>query len=154
MLDPRDDGVTHINIYSKGSTALGVMLSNFYLQQFRLEDHGHFASIECFWHWLSTGKQHDCLRSTWGYGAKMAARKFDKVPMPEEEFRREIIRAIKIKILTNGELRRLFVESTLPFAHYYYFGDKERAKVYEQDGRFTWLTDFFEEFRAELKQGQ
>lgn len=152
MLDPRDDGVKHINIYSKGSTKLGVMLSNFYLQPFKLEKYGHFASIEGFWYWLSTGKQHDVLRSLWGYGAKVVGRKLERVPMPEEEFRNEILYAIKVKILTNSELRKEFKNSTLPFVHYYYYGPLDNAKVVEHDGRFSWLMDFFEKFRAELKQ--
>jgi len=29
MINPEEDGITHINIYSKGKTDLGRMLSNF-----------------------------------------------------------------------------------------------------------------------------
>jgi len=47
-----EDGVTHINIYSKGRTTLGQMLSNFEDSPFTCED-GNFRSIEDYWYWLS-----------------------------------------------------------------------------------------------------
>lgn len=40
------DGIDHINIYSKGKTTLGRMLSNFACTPFTHPEDGKFASIE------------------------------------------------------------------------------------------------------------
>lgn len=54
MIDPNKDGIDHINIYSKGKTALGKFLSNF--TQCDVETkHGEFGSIEAYWYWLLAG---------------------------------------------------------------------------------------------------
>ena len=47
-----DDGVTHINVYSKGTTALGRALSNFAHIPFMVVPNGRFESIEAYWYWL------------------------------------------------------------------------------------------------------
>jgi hypothetical protein len=51
MIDPKKDGIEHINIYSKGRTALGIFLSNFTQCDLETED-GEFSSIEGYWYWL------------------------------------------------------------------------------------------------------
>lgn len=51
--NPDEDGVTHINIYSKGKTELGRMLSNF--TSFPIElDGQRFNSIEGVWFYFAT----------------------------------------------------------------------------------------------------
>jgi hypothetical protein len=44
----KDDGITHINIYSKGKTELGRWLSNFTYHPIETED-GKFDSVEGYW---------------------------------------------------------------------------------------------------------
>ncbi len=68
-----EDGITHINIYSKGKTELGRLMSNFALSPFSVPQHGEFKSIEGYWYWLSTGDES--LRDLYGYEAKKAGRK-------------------------------------------------------------------------------
>lgn len=69
------DGVTHINVYSRGETAVGRWLSNFTRCSLETED-GNFESIEGYWYWLTT---HDCeLRELHGFLAKKVGREFLK----------------------------------------------------------------------------
>ena len=49
---PTEDGITHINIYSKGQTELGKMLSNFAKFPIQTVD-GNFMSVEGYWYFLS-----------------------------------------------------------------------------------------------------
>lgn len=55
MWNPDEDGVTHINIYSKGKTELGRWLTNFSYSPFNHPEYGKFLSMEGFWCWVSTG---------------------------------------------------------------------------------------------------
>jgi hypothetical protein len=52
-IKPSEDGVTHINVYSRGNTELGRLLSNFAHTPFSHPEFGEFASVEGFWYWLS-----------------------------------------------------------------------------------------------------
>jgi len=47
-----DDGLSHINIYSKGMTELGRLLSNFANTPVNTPQDGKFTSIEGYWYWL------------------------------------------------------------------------------------------------------
>ena len=51
ILTPQNDGITHINVYSKGKTTLGRWLTNFAHTPIDTID-GHFESIEGYWYWL------------------------------------------------------------------------------------------------------
>ena len=51
MINPKQDGISHVNIYSQGKTELGRMLSNFYHYQVITKD-GNFTSVEGYWYWL------------------------------------------------------------------------------------------------------
>jgi hypothetical protein len=53
MWIPEEDGVTHINIYSKGKTELGRWLTNFSYSPFNHPEYGKFLSMEGFWYWDS-----------------------------------------------------------------------------------------------------
>jgi hypothetical protein len=46
-IKPSEDGVTHINVYSRGNTELGRLLSNFAHTPFSHPEFGEFASVEC-----------------------------------------------------------------------------------------------------------
>jgi hypothetical protein len=118
--DPAKDGVEHLNVYSKAKTELGQMLSNFAFTPFKHPQYGHFASMEAFWYWLSTGKKHDNLRRLYGLSAKMAGRKLDRVE--SKTFREEICEAIQLKIAQSYEIQS-HMKSTipLPLLHYYVY---------------------------------
>lgn len=122
-----DDGITHINIYSKGRTELGRLLSNFAHTPFKNEAIGSFQSIEGFWYWLSTGRKHDELRELYGSAAKEFGRKLDKVYV--DDFIANVENAIRLKIEQNERVCKLLKQSTLPFEHYYWYGSIHNPKI-------------------------
>jgi len=126
MHNPEMDGVDHINIYSKGKTELGRKLSNWFPLRFTCED-GDFASIEGYWYWLGT--HNVSLRSLSGYQAKEFGKSLPQTfKLLEVDFRTKIKKAINIKLLA---LRSEIIASTLPFAHYYVYGNKAKDAGYE-----------------------
>ena len=136
------DGVTHINIYSKGETPLGRYLSNWYRAPFECED-GNFESIEGYWYWL--GSRDERLRTLSGYQAKYLGRTLPR-PYKLEDFELRIKKAIICKLKAHVYIMEDLRKSTLPFAHYYIFNN------YRKDGGFDWLVEFFEELRMKLKE--
>lgn len=149
--NPDEDGITHINIYSKAKTELGRLLTNFSDLAVEIPEHGWFASVEGYWYWLSTGKQHEGLRRLWGASAKSYGKKLDKVPMDESAFHDYIKRAILLKIEQHPHLRQLLKESTLPLAHYYVYGMGPNAVVRETS--HNWQLEWLEQIRKGLQLG-
>ena len=141
--NPEMDGITHINIYSKGKTTLGQWLSNFAQLGFTHPEDGFFQSVEGYWYWLSCKK--DSLRDVYGWVAKAMGRELGgKDWLEDEEFKNKIKQALKCKIDQNVDLQSLFKESNLPFTHYYVYGGKvvnvPKAK---------WIIEYLEELRKE-----
>lgn len=120
-----NDGVTHINVYSYGRTTLGRFLSNFSLCPIQTED-GKFNSIEGYWYWLSC--KSDRLRYAYGAQAKFLGRELGGQDWCEEdEFRRKICQAIKIKLSTPQALDVFKKHKNilnLRLEHYYVYGNK------------------------------
>ena len=141
---PEEDGMSHINVYSKGKTLLGQMLSNFYKCTVATED-GEFASVEGYWYWLSS--KDDKLRQLSGFEAKKYGQ-FIRAPdwVEGDEFKRKIKVAIRNKIIYNKNIKEEITKSSLPFVHYYVYGDKV-VKV----PKGQWIMDYLEEIRLELK---
>lgn len=150
--DPKQDGVTHINCWSKGKTDLGQMLSNFAQSPFKHPEFGYFASVEGFWYWLSTGRQHENLRRLYGASAKSVGMQFDIIPMNDEEFQDRVKEAIRCKIEQNKSLLKVFIASELPFHHYYVYG--KSADVIVEKPQHQWQMDFLNALRAELRDVQ
>jgi hypothetical protein len=73
-LVPSEDGIGHINVYSKAKTKLGRELSNFSFSPFTHPEDGKFNSIEGYWYWL--GCKQEKLRKVWGYAAKRLGREY------------------------------------------------------------------------------
>jgi hypothetical protein len=143
MFDPNNDGIDHINIYSQGKTVLGVFLSNWYRYPINLESLGRFDSIEGLWYWLST--RDNRLKSMSGFAAKQLGRSLPKVvTLSDDEFKSIIKQAIKIKV-AGGPQYFNFVDSTLPFSHYYVFNGKQI------DAGHKWIIEYLEQLRTELK---
>lgn len=117
-----NDGIDHINIYSKGQTELGRLLSNFAETPFEHPLFGYFESVEGFWYWAKTGKTHDDLRYLSGYDAKSIGKKYKEVFNPN--FEKEVKECITLKIEQNPTLFEMLKDSTLPFTHYYVYEDK------------------------------
>ena len=144
---PINDGIDHINIYSKGDTKLGVLLSNLTRTPFVHHLYGEFQSVEGFWYYCATGHQHERLRDLYGYEAKKVGRSYKSEE--NDDFIEEIKEALYLKLRDNPEIKHMLIESTLPFAHYYYYGTKEDPKVIRDN--FEWLSQAYEDIRTELR---
>lgn len=147
MIDQKDDGISHINVYSKAQTELGRFLSNFSDCNVETED-GVFRTIEGYWYWLSC--KDDRLRKTNGWESKKLGRKL-RVPdwNKDPEFERKISYAITIKILSSEWCKQKLIQSdTLPLFHYYCYGSKV---IMVKEG--LWMINLIDHIRSELKTG-
>ncbi|AZU98315.1 hypothetical protein SEPL_056 [Salmonella phage SE_PL] len=150
--DPTEDGLTHINTYSKGRTVLGRMLSNFAYSPFVYEPYGKFDSVEGFWYWYLTGQKHEDLRTVSGSYAKVLGRKYesDRVEHSLTEETIEVMQgAIISKIAQNKELQKMLISSTLPLCHYYFM----YGRVINPFDGHDWFSETLEDIRTVLKLG-
>ena len=75
---PAEDGITHVNVYSRGLTTLGRWLSNFAHCPIETED-GPFASIEGYWYGsagsatIASGMPWGSPRKSWATAATTRA---------------------------------------------------------------------------------
>lgn len=146
-----NDGKDHINIHSMGNTELGKLLSHFAHTPFTHEYFGPFYSIEGFWYFARSGFDElvgNRLRYLSGYRAKQMGRQLSYKWY--KEFKEDIIAANYQKIIQNDELSKMFVESKLPFDHYYTFGPNSLL-VTPQSA--AWLVEGFEDIRLAMKEG-
>lgn len=157
MIDPNEDGVTHINIYSKGKTELGRLLSNFAYTPVDLGPDGKFNSLEGYWYWLSSkkDKKADELRKLYGWQAKALGRKLKIPDYPEPshidkqlEFMRSFKYAMYDKLTQTPGLTELLKNSTLQFKHYYVYG----GKVIDETENSQWMIEFWEYWRDEFNE--
>jgi len=161
----KEDGVDHINIYSKGQTELGRLLSNFAHTPFELPQSGKFASIEAYWYWcildiscspnsFPTKDEINKLRNLHGFAAKKVGKSLlfkylsGGAWLPEQEaiFKQSIKNAFCAKLNYNKQIIDLLRDSRLPFTHYYQYGEK----VIEPKAH-KWQVDFWENIRNQIK---
>ena len=117
-----NDGIDHINVYSKGKTELGRFLSNFAYSPIKIED-GNFNSIEGYWYWLSC--KDEKLRNLYGYYAKQYGRSVGGLDWQDsEEFKNKICKAIDIKINNNPSKLQELNNLKIPLVHYYNYGGR------------------------------
>ncbi len=143
---PETDGIDHINIYSKGKTALGQILSNFHQFEIQTED-GTFWSVEAYWAWLSVPelckKRNDLKAKISGWAAKQLGHQLvaEYGRRTDLEFERKIMAAICYKIDHFKPLIKPFVKE-LPFVHYYCWGDPEKGyKKVDMTAKYQWMVD-------------
>ena len=173
-----DDGVTHLNIYSKGHTELGRKLSNFYRYPLKLDDQVYY-SIEAYWYCLRikqvlnegyvappdhttlpTWVSHlDALSKLSGWQAKSYGREVLSWLPPSnlheapEEFREAIRKAIRIKIETIPNLREgLVATGDIPILHYYWYGNNPNNVSIVTPKDVKWINDWITELRTEYQQ--
>ena len=151
MYTPVNEGVDHINIYSKSGTELGRLLSNFSKSPFKHPSFGQFMSVEGFWYWLSTGCKHDELKQLWGNKAKLHGRNLPKVKI--DNFDSIITEAIELKVRNSDVLKSMLITNELPLAHYYYFGSIDNCKIVAPAGG-EWLIDIFNNLKVKFKGEQ
>lgn len=152
---PEEDGKTHINVYSKGKTELGRLLSNFGHTPFDHPEYGHFSSIEGFWYWLSTGKKTEDLRFLFGYKAKQAGllirQQVEKYGEFKEidNFKAEIKKAMILKVEQNARLCQLLRNSSLPLTHYYVWGNEDNYRI-SYPRSYAWIHEYLIDIRDYL----
>ena len=139
-INPNNDGVDHINVYSNGKTELGRMFSNFYRFPIMTKD-GYFNSVESYWFWLGISSEYqnrDQLRNLSGYEAKKFGTQLREFyPAKDPDFEDKIIRAIWYKVKRNAFM---FKEEyrELPLAHYYVLQNGKIMNVY---GKYTFMME-------------
>jgi hypothetical protein len=144
-IDDNDDGKKFINIYSKGRTKLGKMLSHFYHSPFEHPTLKHFNSMEGFWHYVGGDVKDERLRTVPGWQAKKIGKDITK--SYKADFQKLIMEGNRCKIEANEELKKLFIESTLPFVHYYVADNGWIVKPKAQE----WLCHGFETLRNQMR---
>lgn len=145
LIDNEQDGKEFINIYSKGKSRLGRKLSHFEKSPFTHPVYGDFNCMEGFWHYVGGDVKDERLRTAEGYIAKKIGSNLKKSYMPE--FQDLIMEGNRLKIENNPELKRLFIESELPFVHYYVGNNGWIILPKAQD----WLCKGFEKLRNEMR---
>lgn len=162
---PINDGKDHINIYTKGSTELGRLLTNLSDVPVKVGDL-NFRTLEGLWYFtlLSLTDSLDkvnlkILMNENGFKVKSHSREVisshnlinevDKI-RDTEEFRTSIKNFITIKIISNDKLMKMLKESELPLTHYYYYGKLENPKVHYLN-EYQWMTDHIVELRNKLQ---
>lgn len=149
-----EDGITHINCYSKGLTELGRLLTNFAHTPFEHTKYGHFESVEGLWYFLKTGRLYDKFRTLHGHQAKKVGQKLvpkvdaqDKIEIPQE-FKEDILEGIRCKLRQNKDILAMMVDTDLPFAHYYYYGDPTQNPPIKTLPEYNWIMDELERIRT------
>lgn len=148
MINPVEDGQLHLNIYSAALTDVGKLLSNFANTPFICED-GSFQSIEGYWYYLlSDSPQKEKLRNLYGFQAKKIGRELitNSEWSDENWFKAKILNALLAKLEQNPHIKKLLIQSHLPFKHYYVYN----GKVVEPQ-RGKWILEFWELIRYELQ---
>lgn len=166
---PDTDGINHINVYSKGKTKLGRMLTNMsdIETTINIENKEYtFKSLEAYWYYLKikllTGEEH--LKEFLNYNCfeakkkgkeilkKLNSEKFDfSSDIYTKEFQPLIKIALKNKINSNSELKELLFKNRLPFRHYYVYGEPENEYVVDLP-QYNWILDFIKDITNELKE--
>lgn len=136
---PEKDGIDHINVYSKGRTELGRLLTNFAHTPFEHPSRGHFESMEGYWYYVATGEQHEELRTVHGSHAKALGKTFEKVE--RIGFEMAIKTGIRSKLIQHPNILCGLLDNELPLAHYYVFGSQVKQAGYE------WILDYYMEVR-------
>lgn len=143
---PAEDGITHIDIYTKGATQLGRDLTNLAPLGIVHPQYGSFACVEGFWYWRKTGSKHDSLRTTNGWDSKKLGRTLEKVECPT--FNADVLEAIRCKLRQHHSLRKALTESTLPLAHYYFYGDRADNPKIIALPQYDWIVEEIERIRT------
>lgn len=143
------DGITHINISILGNTELGKQLAHFSPIGFTHPHYGPFNSMEGFWHYINSVSRDDKLRHLIGRSAKKHSKTLTKTKVVG--FQEIIKEANFYRIEQNPELKKMFVESSLPFDYYYYYNN---GPVAMRPRGHAWIAEMYEELRRMMKEGK
>lgn len=152
------DGVDYINVYSKGDTTLGRLLSNFAHTKIDV-DGVVFESVESWWYWVKMNNINSSLLLpifTEGQLTEIQAKRgkeakvFFRSLYEDESFefnpsKEELKKIYLLKLEQHQYIKKLLLDSNLPFTHYYVMGDKKIEAT-----SFLWTAKLWEEIREEL----
>lgn len=125
------DGIDHIRIDNRANTDLGRILDSQYILPFIHPVLGQFNTTEGFWHYISMENPSDLLRVINGHECRKhihdlkKAKKFKKIIV--KNFYDHILFVNHLKIEASPKLKRMFIESTLPFKMYYVRKQKDKC---------------------------
>lgn len=139
-----EDGVDHINAYSKSKCELGRMLSNFYPIDVVI-DGINFKSLEAYWYFLLTNDMSITQLS--GNEAKQHGKQLvEKLgrEVIDDEFKSKFTQALRLKITSDLRLLEALKSTTVPITHYYVTESGKRLET-----GHTWLTDAIMLIRSE-----
>lgn len=153
------DGITHVNIYSKGRTSLGQALSNMCL--FTFEYNGlTFHSVEQAWHYfkflhINKTVAEAIMNMDDAYAIKKYAKPYNNEATAQyvqsEDFHKLMKDVIWTRLNEDHSLQLQIRNSHLPFAHYYAFGnDVTGYKVVDESQKYAWLINIFKKYREQL----
>ena len=152
MYNPEEDGITHINVYSKGKTELGRRLSNFAHTPFTLLFHitkdnysSHqqltFQSVEGYWYWLLTGDKE--LLKLYGFKAKQYGKSKWNAKV-EPVTKEQLSTAYWQKLKEHPGIWKMLRYNELPLVHYYVFGGKVIVPK-----EFQWTAELWNEIKQQ-----
>jgi hypothetical protein len=144
----KEDGIDHINIYSKAGTELGKFLSNNTKTPFRHRIFGKFKCVDGFWWYITSVERDDYIRGLDGYQLQNFKRKLTLRNV--KNFKAMVIDTIWQKIKQHQSYAKLLKESDLPLDCYSIndYGVLHRPTYYR------WLLSGLEELRTALKENR
>ncbi len=117
-----NDGIDHINIFSRGKTELGRILSNFAETPFSY-DGIDYNSVEGALFYYRTGDKR--FINLYGSEAKILGESLKAARKEKPELIRKWLWA---KLNFNPGIKEKLLNNFLPFSHYYIFGNKKINK--------------------------
>lgn len=161
ILSPVNDGLDHINVFSRGKTPLGKKLTNFHRSYFEHPKYGKFASVEAFWYFrllLEHGIHSEEIKMTFGFSAKELGRKL--LPVKDDdsdcsfsvEFKEDICEAVRCKLRQNKDILKELTYSTLPLVHYYFYGKDETNVKIVTVPQYDWIIDEISRVRKVMRE--
>lgn len=152
-----NDGIDHINVYSKSRSKLGRSLSNFAHTPITLQDN-YFESVESWWYWTKmininkttlfpvfSDEQLFEITTKVGKDAKSYFREL--YPDDSGSFnptKEELKIAYKQKLIQHPEIKDLLLLNKLPISHYYMMFDKQISA-----DSTLWTAKLWEEIASE-----
>ncbi len=152
------DGVHHVNVYSKGNTLLGKLLSNFAETNINVEGE-IFASVESWWYWMKmknlnetfllpifSVEQVEEIKNRPGFQAKEFFRKLYKdKDLSCNPTKEQLKKIYLLKLEQHPQIKELLLQNELPLRHYYIvYGKQIEPK------EFLWTARLWQEIKNEL----
>ena len=151
QVNPKLDGVEHINIWAKGATFIGKFLAPRTLCELSMPE-GRFLCVSAYQYHL-TCKEDSRLSRVYGWETELLATQLSPLPkkqqLPAAELQAKIKKALDQKLKWSEYWQEEFTESTLPFLYYHLDAD---GNVVDESRKYRWLLNHLEARRILLQQ--